>query len=163
MEFDPNESRERTPGRPVHPPTISQGLGVVEPSSAVRHDNRSIWSYCRRRHPSKRASRRIAPMKCVISRRRLQCLHPSACLKNPTEIRSLRFGVPPLGGSGAVPPKGGDPNAIFRHALRGLWFWNFPAAWKLEFGVFLTPALPHSLLLLLQFGLQRFAVTDQLL
>src|SRR2546425_650592 len=40
-----------------------------------------------------------------------------AYLKNPTEIRSLRFGVPPLGGSGAVPPKGGTPNAIFRHAL----------------------------------------------
>src|SRR2546425_2934378 len=86
-----------------------------------------------------------------------------AYLKNPTEIRSLRFGVPPLGGSGAVPPKGGAPNAVFRHALRGLWFWNFPAARKLEFGVFLTPALPHSLLLLLQFGLQRFAVADQLL
>src|SRR5436309_7178492 len=37
-----------------------------------------------------------------------------ACLRNPTEIRSLRFGVPPLGGSGAVPPKGGTPNAIFQ-------------------------------------------------
>src|SRR5438552_1848905 len=42
-----------------------------------------------------------------------------ACLKNPTEIRSLRFGVPRSErGSGAVPPKGGTPNAIFRHALR---------------------------------------------
>ena len=44
-------------------------------------------------------------------------LQVRACLKNPTEIHSLRFGVPPLGGSGVVPPKGGTPNAIFRHAL----------------------------------------------
>src|SRR5207249_1912747 len=40
-----------------------------------------------------------------------------ACLKNPTKIRSLRFGVPPLGGSDALLPKGGTPNAIFRRAL----------------------------------------------
>src|SRR5437762_1276661 len=28
------------------------------------------------------------------------------------------FGVLPLGGSHPVPPKGGTPNAIFRHALK---------------------------------------------
>src|SRR5437667_7664473 len=41
-----------------------------------------------------------------------------ACLKAPPEIHSLRFGVPPLGGSPTVPPKGGTPNTVFTHALK---------------------------------------------
>src|SRR5207247_1872432 len=43
-----------------------------------------------------------------------------ACLKNRLGIGGLRFGVPPLGGSDVVPPKGGTPNRILRHALRSL-------------------------------------------
>ena len=65
-------------------------------------------------------------MECARSRAQQRSMFRAraflrACLKNPTEIRSLRFGVPRSArGSGAVPPKGGTPNAIFRHALRGL-------------------------------------------
>src|ERR1035438_6639861 len=41
-----------------------------------------------------------------------------ACLKKPVEHRRFRFGVPPLGGFHAAPPKSGTPNLIIRHALR---------------------------------------------
>jgi len=46
----------------------------------------------------------------------------NVCMKNRTEIRGLRFGVPPLGGSRAEPPKGGTPNAGFRNALKKILF-----------------------------------------
>src|SRR5258707_15737074 len=41
-----------------------------------------------------------------------------ACLNNPPRIRGLGFGVPPLGGSSVLPPKGGTPNRVSKHALR---------------------------------------------
>src|SRR5439155_14075954 len=47
---------------------------------------------------------------------------PSAHLKNPTRIRSPRFGVPLFGGSRVLPPEGGTPNEIFRYALSGFLF-----------------------------------------
>src|SRR2546422_7873712 len=70
-----------------------------------------------------------------------------ACPKNPTEVRSLRFGVPPLGGSGAVPPKGGTPNAIFRHvlkidALRKQWQTSFMPP-KLRIHIYPGAVLSH--------------------
>jgi hypothetical protein len=40
-----------------------------------------------------------------------------ACLKKTTETLCGRFGVPPLGGSCAAPPKGGTPNRVFKQAL----------------------------------------------
>ncbi len=40
-----------------------------------------------------------------------------ACLKNPPRLRGLGFGVAPLGGSSVVPPKGGTPNRVSKHAL----------------------------------------------
>src|SRR5258708_38705982 len=40
-----------------------------------------------------------------------------ACLKTPPRIRGLGYGVPPLGGSSVVPPKGGTPNRVSKHAL----------------------------------------------
>src|SRR5204863_4375518 len=39
-----------------------------------------------------------------------------ACLE--IRLRLPRFGVPPLGGSRALPPEGGTPNGIFRQALK---------------------------------------------
>jgi DNA-binding NarL/FixJ family response regulator len=42
-----------------------------------------------------------------------------ACLKKTIETRCGRFGVPPLGGFCAPPPKGGTPNRIFKQALSG--------------------------------------------
>jgi hypothetical protein len=41
-----------------------------------------------------------------------------ACLKKTIETRCGRFGVPPLGGFCAAPPKGGTPNRVFKQALR---------------------------------------------
>jgi hypothetical protein len=41
-----------------------------------------------------------------------------ACLKKIIETRCGRFGVPPLGGFRAVPPKGGTPNRVFKQSLR---------------------------------------------
>ena len=41
-----------------------------------------------------------------------------ACLKKTIEARCSRFGVPPLGGFCAAPPKGGTPNRVFKKALR---------------------------------------------
>jgi hypothetical protein len=41
-----------------------------------------------------------------------------ACLKKTIETRYGRFGVPPLGGFCAAPPKGGTPNRVFKQALR---------------------------------------------
>ena len=40
-----------------------------------------------------------------------------ACLKKIIETHCGRFGVPPLGGFRAAPPKGGTPNRIFKQAL----------------------------------------------
>src|ERR1051325_2921333 len=63
-------------------------------------------------------------------------------LRFPTQIRRLRFVVPPLGGSRAVPPGGGNTNAISKRALRpGLWLlkfevWSFLEVWSLKFEVF---------------------------
>ncbi|MEI6782052.1 MAG: hypothetical protein WCQ21_14160 [Verrucomicrobiota bacterium] len=41
-----------------------------------------------------------------------------ACLKQTIETRCRWFGVPPLGGFCATPPKGGTPNRVFKQALR---------------------------------------------
>jgi uncharacterized protein with HEPN domain len=43
-----------------------------------------------------------------------------ACLKKTIETRCGRFGVPPLGGFCAAPPKGGTPNRVFKQALNRL-------------------------------------------
>jgi hypothetical protein len=40
-----------------------------------------------------------------------------ACLKKTIETRCSRYGVPPLGGFCAAPPKGGTPNRVFKQAL----------------------------------------------
>jgi hypothetical protein len=38
-------------------------------------------------------------------------------LKKTIETRCSRYGVPPLGGFCAAPPKGGTPNRVFKQAL----------------------------------------------
>ena len=40
--------------------------------------------------------------------------------------RQVRFGVPPLGGSGLAPPKGGTPNRVSKRGLKGK-SWRLPA------------------------------------
>ena len=51
---------------------------------------------------------------------RMQRILPlRACLKKTIETRCGRFGVPPLGGFCAAPPKGGTPNRVFKQALIG--------------------------------------------
>jgi len=41
-----------------------------------------------------------------------------ACLKTSAWAWTPEFGVPPSGGFGAGPPKGGTPNRILKHALK---------------------------------------------
>ncbi len=44
--------------------------------------------------------------------------HIRACLKTHLGFNPAAFGVPPSGGSLALPPEGGTPSGVFKHALK---------------------------------------------
>jgi hypothetical protein len=67
-----------------------------------------------------------------------------ACLKKTIETRCGRFGVPPLGGFCAAPPKGGTPNRVFKQALRGFWLWLVVASGVMVAGGLFCRAMRSS-------------------
>jgi hypothetical protein len=69
---------------------------------------------------ARRGQRRFCLGELRVNQQRIQLGHHlavRACLKKIIETRCGRFGVPPLGGFRAVPPKSGTPNRVFKQAL----------------------------------------------